>query len=226
MQTRDYVFREVSAGRMTVEQGMEEIEASQHRDARAARRELWLGWMFVAVIGVVLLAASWAWSSPPLEQLPDVALAQVDAAPPVPAEAPAAELASTESLVLKILGGLLGILSPLLVALVGMAVRYLNAKGKDNKVLAAFGVATELVHTYVAKAEVELRPQFQKALADGKLSAEEAAELKAKLLEILKRDMPGPVLATLSGALGPALEGWLSGKVEQAVATGPASGSP
>lgn len=127
------------------------------------------------------------------------------------------EATHTESLVLKILGGLLGILSPLLVALVGMAVKYLNEKGKDNKALAALGIGTELVHTYVAKAELELRPMLQKALADGKLTEAEGAELKAKLLELLKRDMPGPIMDTLQKTLGPALEGWLSGKVEQAV---------
>lgn len=128
------------------------------------------------------------------------------------------EVAQTESVLLKMLGGLLTILSPLLVALVAKAVQYLHNQGKDNKVAAAFAFGAELVHTYVAKAEVEIRPTLQKALADGRLDAGEAAALKEQVMAILKRDMPGDVMKTLSGALGPALEGWLSGKVEQAVA--------
>lgn len=174
--------------------------------------------LWVALFALVFFSLRAFAHAPPLEQLPDAMLAQVAPAATPELEQAAIEATHTESLFLKILAGLLGILSPLLVTLVAMAVKYLNEKGKDNKVLAALGIGTEIVHTFVAKAEVELRPQLQAALADGRLSDVEAQQLKAKVMEILKRDIPGPVMATLGNALGPALDGWLSGKVEQAVA--------
>lgn len=133
-------------------------------------------------------------------------LAQTDTAP------------SIGELVLKyIVAPGLAVVGPLLVAAMAKLVTYLHAKEKDSKLFGALSAATELVQTYVARAEVELRPEFAKALADGRLTPEEGKALKAKVLEILKRDMPAQLFATLSKALGPALEGWLSGKVEQAV---------
>lgn len=121
-----------------------------------------------------------------------------------------------------------GVLSELLMGLgalllvgvkIGLAylIKYLREKGESNKVFSALAMGTEVVNTFVAKAEVELKPMFKSFLEDGKIDAAEGAQLKAKLMEILKRDMPAPLMATLGGALGPALDGWLSGKIEQAV---------
>lgn len=87
MQTRDHVYREVTAGRMSVEQGMAEIEASQAREVAQERWQLVLGWALVALVAAVLLIATAAWPhTPPLEQLPDTTLAQADA-PGSPAQA-------------------------------------------------------------------------------------------------------------------------------------------
>lgn len=117
----------------------------------------------------------------------------------------------------------------LLIALkVGLAylISYLKQRGKDSKLFNALAMASELVQTYVAKAEVELKPMFAKALEDGAISPEEGAALKAKVIEIIKRDMPADVWATVAGALGPAVDGWLSGKVEQAVSSQKVAANP
>lgn len=63
MRTTHYVFREVNAGRMTVEQGMAHIDAEQAREVAQAR---WLevaSWVAIFLFGAVLLAAGWAWAA-------------------------------------------------------------------------------------------------------------------------------------------------------------------
>lgn len=121
---------------------------------------------------------------------------------------------------------LIDILAAIGSALLGLLALWVRNKAKDNKLFSALQIGTDIVATYVAKAEVELKPMFKSFLADGKISAEEGAQLKAKVLEILKRDMPASLMQTLGSALGPALDGWLSGKIEQAVAVQGAPESP
>lgn len=128
----------------------------------------------------------------------------------------------SEMVVAYVVAPLLALVGSGLVAALTKLVTYLHSKEKDGRAFAALAQATELVQTYVARADVELRPEFQKALADGKLTPEEGAALKAKVLEMLKRDMPPALMALLGKVLGTAVDGWLSGKVEQAVAAGPA----
>lgn len=122
----------------------------------------------------------------------------------------------------EFLGELLMLLaSALLIAAkigLGFLVKYLREKGETNKTLSALAIGTELIQTYVAKAEVELKPEFAKAAADGKITAEEGAALKAKVIEVLKRDMPADLWKALQRGLGPAVDGWVSGKVEESVA--------
>lgn len=130
-----------------------------------------------------------------------------------------------EMVLAYVVAPLLALLGTALVAAVGKLTTYLHSKEKDGRAFAALAQASELVAAYVAKADVELRPEFQKALADGKLTPEEGAALKAKVLELLKRDMPASLMALLSKVLGGAVDGWLSGKVEQAVAEKAASPS-
>lgn len=172
----------------------------------------------------VLIALPVFAHTPPLERLPAVVAAQVETATTGELNRAVVDETHTESVVLKIVGASLSLLSPLLVALVAFGAAYLNAKKKELEAsggradgLHALAIGADLVHTYVARAEVEIRPMLQKALADGVLSQAEGAELKAKVIELVKRDMPANVMAALSNALGPAVEGWLSGKVEQAV---------
>lgn len=63
MRTTHDVFKEVSAGRMSPEEGLLAIEESQARDAATTRRQIWWGWVAVAALGTVLLIASCAWSA-------------------------------------------------------------------------------------------------------------------------------------------------------------------
>lgn len=121
MSTTRHVFREVNAGRMTVAEGMAQIDQAQQREAQLERFFAVLRWALVALACVALLvllfaALPAAAHTPPLEQLPQTMLAQGDAAPaPAPVQGigdKLLELASpgtvgtVASLILGALGGL------------------------------------------------------------------------------------------------------------------------
>lgn len=103
----------------------------------------------------------------------------------------------------------------------GALVNFLNKKAGESKYAKTFAQLVELVKSLVAHADAELRPEIQKALADGTLSPEEAKALKAKVLELAKASI-GPSLSGLAkilGLQGGALDVFLSGLIEQAVAS-------
>lgn len=110
----------------------------------------------------------------------------------------------------------LAILGPLLVAGLARLVQYLGEKSKESKAARVAGVFAELARSVVAEIEVTLRPEIQKALADGTLSKEEGAILKAKALELLKTKAPASLLSSAQSVFGPILDTWLGGLIERA----------
>lgn len=110
----------------------------------------------------------------------------------------------------------LAILGPLMIAGLAKLVQYLNEKGKESKAARVAGIFTELARSVVAELEVTLRPQLQKALADGRLSPEEGAALKKAALDLLKTKAPASLLEAAKGIFGPILDTWLGGLVERA----------
>lgn len=122
-----------------------------------------------------------------------------------------------ESVLQYVVAPLIPVVGALIVAGLGKLVQFLHAKHKDSKLFGALGVGAELVSTSVTHVIDGLKPELQQALADGKIDDAERAALKAKAMELLKKELPVGVQGVLSTALGPALETWLSGKVTQAI---------
>lgn len=122
----------------------------------------------------------------------------------------------------------MGILFMGLVTLGGLALTaafgavglYFARRAKDG---AAWSLANRLwvaMQNAVTHAEAEIRPELQKALADGKLTPEEAAQLKSRALAIFK-GIAGDLLEQAPKVLGfnPAgMPAFLSGLLERAVA--------
>lgn len=111
---------------------------------------------------------------------------------------------------------LLAVVGPLLVVLLTKLVQWLAAKEKESKLAMVGGFFAELAKSAVAEVEATLRPQVQKALADGHVSPEEAAQLKAAAMEILKTKAPPALLQQAQATFGGALDAWLGGLVERA----------
>lgn len=127
------------------------------------------------------------------------------------------EEVQTESMVLKILGGLLTILTPLLTALITLAVRKLHAEGKTSRLAYGGAVVGDFLLSGLAHFKQELQPLLQDALKDGVLDQQERTQLKNKLIEMAKRDLPADALKAAQAAFGPAFETWLSGQAERAI---------
>lgn len=107
-----------------------------------------------------------------------------------------------------LVGGLLGLIGKLLI--------YLHAKEQESKTAKVFATITEAAKSVVAELEVEVRPELQKALADGRLSPEEGEQLKKMALERLKGSLPPMLLRSASELFGGLLDAWLGGLVERA----------
>jgi len=105
-----------------------------------------------------------------------------------------------------------------LVALVGV---FLSRRAKDSRIWALVNGLWILMQTAVAHAEREVRPEIQKALADGKLTPEEAAALKAKTLQIFRGQAATQLgeLTKLMGFSDTGLGAFISGLLERAVST-------
>jgi hypothetical protein len=141
--------------------------------------------------------------------------------------APAAELASTESLILKVVGVLAIPLATLLAALIAMLTAWVNTKRAGSKFAGGAAVVLDLLGSYLSKAKAELAPKVRDALADGVLTPAEREELKKALLELVMRDAPADAVKAVTGVLGVAFPAWLEGKAEQAIdAMASGSGSP
>lgn len=127
------------------------------------------------------------------------------------------DAAQSESLVLKILGTALGILTPLLIALVGKAVVWLHANEKNSKLAYAGSIVGDLMLAFMREAEAKLRPELQAALADGILDQKERDALRSRLVELLKQQAPNAVMKTLQAAFGAGLDTQLASVAESAI---------
>lgn len=134
-----------------------------------------------------------------------------------------------EAVLQYIVAPLIAIAAPILVALLAKLVQYLNSKGKESKLALVGGVVADAAHSVVAELDVTLRPKLTAALADGKLTDAEKAELKAAAVDALKTKLPASVMGGAAGIFGPLLDQWLGGMVERAVsarAVTEAAGAP
>jgi len=201
--------------------GVEVLEDGRYGGERPQSRALLVIGQTLRV-GLMLLAAGFLLAASPVWAqiiVSDAAL-QVTAADVLPASEPSAlgsllQWVSTAVLGLILLG----------VSLLGV---YLRGRAKDSKVWGAVNSLWVLMQTAVAHAEAELRPKIAKALADGKLTPEEGAALKAKVLEIFK-SMAGEKIRELADLLKLGETGvgvFLSGLLERAVAAGKSPGVP
>lgn len=105
--------------------------------------------------------------------------------------------------------------------------RRLSAQAGESKLAAAFAQLAHWGDVVVADLEATLRPELGKAAADGKLTKEEIAQLRAVALARLKA-LAGSGLSGILGNLGVAgdqTENYLSGVIERAVDRLPASPS-
>lgn len=126
-----------------------------------------------------------------------------------------------QALVQYVLPALVVALLPLIGSALLSLTSLLQARKNQGIGWHALAVLADVVRTQVAHAEVELRPMYQKALEDGRLTPEEGAQLKAAVIASVMKSAPGAILDAARQVLGGALETWLSGQVELANATGP-----
>lgn len=218
MRATQYVYTEVNAGRMTVEQGMAHLDREQQREAAWARWSSFWSWAAVTVVCIALFAACLSWANtPPLEQLPDTMLSQAQAAAQADATEAVAEEARTESMVLKLIGILIVPIGGLLTVLLGLLTTWVKSKAAGSKFAGGMTVLLELLGAHIAKARAELVPELQAALADGVLDAREREALKKKLIALLLRDAPADALKAVQAVFGESFSGWLEGKAQQAI---------
>ena len=143
--------------------------------------------------------------------LSPLAFADAGAAPP-------AEVSTSTPLGI-LLVALVALGGTVLLAALSAVALFFARKAGDGK---AWGLANRLwlaMQNAVSHAEAELRPALQKALEDGKLTPEEAAELKTRTLAIFKT-IAGDLLEQAPKVLGfdPAgMPTFLSGMLERAV---------
>jgi hypothetical protein len=114
---------------------------------------------------------------------------------------------------------------PALLAIVGAGAswalarlaQHLQAQAAKSRWALASAQLAEIARMAVAEAEVTLRPQFARAMSDGKLSAEEGAALKGEVARIVKEKLAPETLRALEKGLGDLLGWHLGGAIERAV---------
>lgn len=95
--------------------------------------------------------------------------------------------------------------------------QHLRAQASKSRWLLASAQLADVARMAVAEAEVSLRPQFARAMSDGKLSPEEAAALKAEVLRLVRERLAPETLKALEKSLGELLGWHLGGAIERAV---------
>lgn len=109
-----------------------------------------------------------------------------------------------------------------LASLVGFALlklsQYLHAKGESSKLVDALAVGSDFAKTAFEHVRAKLEPSLKEKLADGVLTVEERAQLKAEFMTLLKAELPAGAGSVLQATLGAGFETWLSGKAEGAIA--------
>jgi hypothetical protein len=115
-------------------------------------------------------------------------------------------------------------LAPLLMALIGLGIakltQLINAKVKNEYLKGVLTRLDDAVLTAVKAAEQVLVLAIREANADGKITAEEAAQIKAKVMEEVKSHLGMKGIGELAGVLGlggEALDKLLGSKIEAAV---------
>lgn len=120
------------------------------------------------------------------------------------------------SVLWQALVGVCGVALTTLLSVISLAVR---GRAKSGRYWTLVNQLWTVVQSVVAHAEVELRPQFAKAMEDGTLTPEEGSQLKLEVVRLV-REGAGPALEQLAKEFkmsGGALELVLSGLVERAV---------
>lgn len=95
--------------------------------------------------------------------------------------------------------------------------RWLDANAAQSEVAKVTKVFADAAASAVAVVDRELRPKLVAALADGKLTDAERAELQAEAISILKNSVAPDVFEQAKKHFGPLLENWLKGHVERAL---------
>lgn len=112
-------------------------------------------------------------------------------------------------------------LSGLLAFALKALVAWLNSKAETSKGAAIAAKVAHFSELVVADLEATVKPELQKALADGKLTLEEKEGLKNLALERVKLLLADKGLGELQAVLGlltPQIELYLSGAIEKALA--------
>lgn len=103
---------------------------------------------------------------------------------------------------------------------------WLHSKGEESKLFRLTATVADLAHSVVAELNATLRPQLASALADGVLTPEEGAKLKAAALDVLKNKLPAGLQTLASQVFGSAVDTWLGGHIERAVSAQAAANPP
>lgn len=141
------------------------------------------------------------------------AIAVLFALPALASEAPA------PSPWVSLSSSLVDVAVAVLVAALGMLTHYLRAKAAESGAARAGLVATEAARAAVLQLDKTLKPQLAAATADGVLTDEEKAKLKAEAMRLMREQLAPDALKAVVGAFGAAFaETYLAGKIEQAVA--------
>lgn len=118
----------------------------------------------------------------------------------------------------RVLIGVYSLVGVALTALLAAGTAWVIRRSKGTWQDLVLSRVWELVSSTVAHVEVHSRPMVAKALADGRLTAQEAAELKGKALELVKQGLGEAGLEQLEKIMGTSAVGtYLSGLIERAL---------
>lgn len=116
-----------------------------------------------------------------------------------------------------VLPGLLALVGALASWALARLASHLRARTDAARWSLAVAQLADVARSAVAEAEVTLRPQFARAMSDGKLSPEEGAALKVEVLRIVRERLAPQTWSALESWLGSFVSWHLGGAVERAV---------
>jgi len=148
---------------------------------------------------------------------PVVALAQDVLVPPPAAPGAPGGPAWVTSLLQYIVLPLIPAIGAVIVAALGKLALFLHSKEQNSKVAGVFAIATDFVENAFEHIRAGMEADFKVALADGKLDPVERAALLAKLLALVKAELPSGIQAALQAVFGAGLNTWLSGKASAVI---------
>lgn len=120
----------------------------------------------------------------------------------------------------------LKVVLPLVIAAIGTAGAWalrqlgvwLQSKGQESKLAAALAPLPLMAEAVLSEVRTGLSDDIERDLADGVITNEELAALRAEAIEELKRALAKRGLPALQAAFGPMLDGVLGHLVDQAQA--------